>query len=187
MNPPRHHSPLLGALFLTVGLLGSLQARSPEPAGSTPAGDQLEQTLQEIRGQLPSQSHTMADVAYQFSNLWFAGQAENWPLAEFLLSETKSHLRWAVRVRPVRPLSNGGKLDVGAMLSAVEQGSLKELTESVQAKDRARFVTAYKQQLASCYDCHVAAGKPYLRLHLPERPAETLLEFDPAKPGSPSL
>ncbi|OHE78344.1 MAG: hypothetical protein A3G75_02290 [Verrucomicrobia bacterium RIFCSPLOWO2_12_FULL_64_8] len=127
----------------------------------------------------------MADVAYHFSNLWFAGQARNWPLAEFLLSETKSHLRWAVRVRPVRPLSTGGELRVGDMLAGIEQSTLKELTESVQAKDQSRFVTAYKQQLASCYACHIAAEKAYLRLRIPDHPAETMVQFDPTKPGSP--
>jgi hypothetical protein len=33
---------------------------------------------------------------------------------------------------------------------------------------------------------HVAAVKPHLRLHIPERPAEMMLEFDWAKPGSPA-
>jgi hypothetical protein len=90
-----------------------------------------------------------------------------------------------VRVRPVRPLSTGGELRVGDMLTAIEQGTFKELADAVHAKVQPRFITAYKQQLASCYVCHVAAEKPYLRLHLPERPAEAMLEFDPTKPGSP--
>ena len=90
-----------------------------------------------------------------------------------------------MHVRPVRPLSTGGEFRVGDMLTAIEQSTLKELHESVQAKDQSRFVTAYKQQLASCYACHVTAEKPYLRLHLPDHPAETMIEFDPSKPGSP--
>lgn len=75
---------------------------------------------------------------------------------------------------------------MGDMLTAVEQGALKELQDSVKSKERPRFTTAYRQMLASCYACHVAAEKPYLRLHVPERPAETMLEFDATKPGSPA-
>lgn len=158
----------------------------PQPAtGAAAEIAALKEQITELRGHLPSQSHTMADVAYHFNGLWFAGQANNWPLAEFLLNETKSHLRWSVRVRPLRPLSTGGEFRVGDMLTAIEQSALKELTESVQGRDQARFVTAYKMQLASCYACHVAAEKPYLRLRIPERPAETMLESDPSKPGSP--
>jgi hypothetical protein len=158
---------------------------SPTPVDAAVEIAALTDQIKDLRGHLPGQSHTMIDVAYHFNGLWFAGQAKNWPLAEFLLNETKSHLRWAVRVRPVRPLSNGGEFRVGDMLTAIEQGTLKDLTESVQAKDQSGFVTAYKQQLASCYACHVAAEKPYLRLRIPERPAETMLEFDPTRPGSP--
>ena len=186
MNTPRHRLFRACGVFAAVGIVGAALAHAAETAKPASSSDPVQQELKEIRDQLPSQSHTMMDVAYHFSNLWFAGQAGNWPLAEFLLNETKSHLRWAVRVRPLRPLSNGGKLDVGAMLAAVEQSTLKELTESIQAKDRPRFVTAYKQQLGSCYACHVAAEKPYLRLRIPDHPAETMIEFDPAKPGSPT-
>ena len=49
---------------------------------------------------LPDQSHVMKDIAYHFSNLWFAAQAQNWPLAGFYLNETRSHLKWAVSPAP---------------------------------------------------------------------------------------
>jgi len=184
-TPRRLLIPLIAAVFAAAAS-ALAQAQPSAPSVPPPTDDKLDQSLKDIRGQLPSQSHTMIDVAYHFNGLWFAGSAQNWPLAEFLLSETKSHLRWAVRVRPVRPLSGGREFHVGDMLTAIEQNALKELAESIQAKDQPRFVAAYKQQLASCYACHVAAEKPYLRLKLPERPTETMLEFDPTKPGSPT-
>jgi hypothetical protein len=64
----------------------------------------LKSEIDALRALMPSQSHAMMDVDYQFSNLWFAGTNENWPLAQFYLNETRSHLRWAVRIRPVRRL-----------------------------------------------------------------------------------
>ncbi len=36
-----------------------------------------------------AQSHAMIDVDYHFSNLWFAAQNANWPLAASYLNETK--------------------------------------------------------------------------------------------------
>ena len=181
--------------FLLLATLASVVIVSgqsePTPTAGSQAGadtlENLQDELKSMRGQLPSQSHGMADVAYHFNNLWFAGQANNWPLAQFMLNEVKSHLRWAVRLRPVRPLSGGGLLNVGDMLTAVEQSTLRDLEESVKAKDQPRFVTAYKQQLASCYGCHVAAEKPYLRLRIPEHPAETMIEFSPDGRGSPEF
>jgi hypothetical protein len=47
----------------------------------------------------------MVDVDSSTRHLWFAGKAQNWPLATFYLNETRSHLNWTVRLRPVRKLS----------------------------------------------------------------------------------
>ena len=49
-----------------------------------------------LKAKATDQSHVMKDVSEHFGNLWFAAQAENWPLADFFLSETHSHLKWAV-------------------------------------------------------------------------------------------
>src|SRR5689334_6102151 len=62
----------------------------------------LAKELETIKGKLPDQAHAMQDVGYHFSNLWFAGKKENWDLATFYLNETRSHLRWAVRIIPKR-------------------------------------------------------------------------------------
>jgi hypothetical protein len=169
------------------GVAADESKEAPKAAASLDAIQKLEAEIKELRGQLPSQSHTMADVAYHFSNLWFAGQARNWPLAQFYLDETRSHLRWAVRVRPIRPLSTGAKFHLADMLAGIEKGPLAALHDSIEAEDASQFSTTYMQMLASCYACHVAAEKPYLRLHVPEHPRETMIEFDASKPGSPAL
>lgn len=71
----------------------------------------------------------MKDIAYHFSNLWFAGGAQNWPLAGFYLNETRSHLRWAVRVRPVRRTSTG-EVDLRPILDGFDRSLL-----TARAKD----------------------------------------------------
>src|SRR6266404_3334793 len=53
-----------------------------------------------LDGHLPDQAHAMADVGYHFANLWFAADKQNWPLANYYLGETRSHLKWAVRIHP---------------------------------------------------------------------------------------
>src|ERR1019366_856753 len=72
----------------------------------------LKAEIEALKSLVPSQSHAMADVDYHFSNLWFAAQSANWPLSDFYLNETKSHLNWAARIRPVRKLSMGQEFDL---------------------------------------------------------------------------
>jgi hypothetical protein len=49
----------------------------------------LKAELEALKRLVPSQSHAMADVDYHFSNLWFAAQNANWPLADFYLGSTR--------------------------------------------------------------------------------------------------
>jgi len=123
------------------------------------------------------QSHTMADVSYHFSNLWFAGQAENWPLAQFYSDETHSHLRWAVRVIPRRKDRDGRDVDLDGILTTFEQTSLKDLDDAIKSKDKARFTAAYKAQMENCMACHRASAKEFIRLHLPERPETPIVDY----------
>src|SRR4051812_34243935 len=67
----------------------------------------LKAEIEHLKGLVPDQSHAMHDVGYHFANLWFAADKKNWPLASFYVSETRSHLRWAVRIIPVRKDAQG--------------------------------------------------------------------------------
>ncbi|MEA2711158.1 MAG: hypothetical protein QOF78_3759 [Phycisphaerales bacterium] len=123
------------------------------------------------------QSHVMSDVGYHYSNLWFAGQNANWPLAQFYFDETHSHLRWAVRVIPVRKDNAGREVDLRAILQALEQTSLKDVDDAIKSKDKTKFTQTYKVQLENCMACHRAASKEYIRLHVPERPDANIIDF----------
>jgi hypothetical protein len=125
------------------------------------------------------QSHAMADVGYHYTNLWFAGLQGNWPLAQFYSDEVRSHLHWAVRIIPKRKDAEGREIDLAGILGGLETSTLKELAESIKAKDKERFTAAYKGQLEGCMACHRATNKPFLRLHVPERPDAGIIEFRP--------
>jgi hypothetical protein len=121
----------------------------------------------------------MKDVGYHFSNLWFAGQKNNWPLADFYWSETRSHLRWAVRIIPVRKDAQGNEIRLQELLDAFEKTSLEELHQAISQKNGEKFAATYKQMLDSCYVCHLAVAKPFLRLQIPQRPEAPIIRFDP--------
>ncbi len=99
----------------------------------------LQAEIERLKSIAPDQAHAMHDVDYHFTNLWFAGQQGNWPLAQFYFNETKSHLRWAVRIIPVRKDNEGKEIKLEDILQAVENTPLKQLDESIKANDQEKF------------------------------------------------
>jgi hypothetical protein len=136
----------------------------------------LQADLDTIRGALPAQAVAMTVVEYNYSNLWFAAHAKNWPLAKFLLSETRARLRWALRITPERRISTG-TLALQPFLDAFEQGPYATLEQALEREDVAGFEAAYEEGLGACASCHTASEKPYLRFRTPETPASPLLDF----------
>ena len=173
---------LLGFVWFSVN-----RAAEPTPDASPPALPAewsaevaaLKAEIARLKGIVPDQSHAMKDVAYHFANLWFAAQKQNWPLAEFYWAETRSHLRWAVRIIPVRKDPQGNDIRLADILDSIEKTTLEEVHTTIRAQNSAQFPDAYRQMLASCYACHVAAGKPFLRLQIPHQPEVPIIKFDP--------
>jgi hypothetical protein len=151
------------------------QTNSPTDPNATVAA--LKAEIDRLKGIVPDQSHAMKDVGDHFTNFWFAAQKQNWPLADFYLSETRSHLHWAVRIIPIRKTPQGADLRLADLLDAFEKTTLKQLQDAVVAKDLEKVRTEYQQMLMNCYSCHIAAGKPYLRLKIPERPESAIIDF----------
>ena len=150
------------------------QQPSPKPSAAVAA--QLDvQTLSE---RSPDQSHAMADVGYHFANLWFAADKQNWPLANYYLDETRSHLRWAVRIHPVRQ-TKAGEVDLKGILDAVDNSFLTGIATAITNKDSAKFNIAYRQTIEGCYACHKACEKPFLRPQVPNAASVSILNFDP--------
>jgi hypothetical protein len=121
----------------------------------------------------------MQDVSYHFGNLWFAGEQHNWDLANFYCSETRSHLHWAVRVIPKRKDNAGKEVDLVPILEAFENGPLKQLQAAIASKDKQAFENHYRTSMETCYSCHKAADKPFLRLRIPAQPETQIMNFDP--------
>lgn len=177
----------LGTLALGVcvgALIHALLVASERPAvaqAGKPVVDvqSLARELETIKGKLPDQAHAMEDVSHHFSNLWFAVQKENWPLATFYLDETRSHLRWAVRIIPKRKDKAGREIDLEAILQAFENSPWKQMHDAIAAQNKAEFESKYRFGLESCYACHKAADKPFIRPQIPAQPESPIVNFDP--------
>ena len=154
-------------------------AAEPSPPSAASQMAALAAEIETIKGKLPDQAHAMQDVGYHYTNLYFAGHEAHWDLASFYLSETKSHLRWAVRIIPKRKDNAGREIDLEAILQSLENSPLKELSDAIAAHDSDAFAAAYRTTLEACYACHKAADKPFLRPQMPETPATSIIQFAP--------
>ncbi len=171
----------LGGLLL-VGLtfVGAGHVPADSKAPNEVSLEDVRADVQQLKDKAADQAHAMMSVAYHFNNMWFAAKAANWPLAQFYWNETRSHLRWAVRVIPVRKDKAGNEVKLAEILDAMENTPLKQLQEAIEHEDHKTFVAAYKFSLETCYACHKAADKPFLKPRIPDRPAEPTINFDPA-------
>jgi len=158
--------------------LGSALAQD-KPPQPPPTLASLAQDVATLKAKVTDQSHVMSDVDYHFSNLWFAAKADNWPLADFYWKETVSHIRWAVRVIPVRKDSAGREVKLEDILKGIEQSPFLQMGKTIEQKDHEKFEATYRLMLDACYTCHKASEKPYLRPQIPQRPASSIINFDP--------
>jgi hypothetical protein len=170
---------LLGAVLAMLATDWRMPNAQAQDARKTPDLAALAAEIETIKGKLPDQAHAMQDVGYHYSNLWFAGQKEHWELANFYWLETRSHLRWAVRIIPIRKDNAGREIDLPAILQAFENTPLKQLEDSIKAKDKKKFDEAYRFTMETCYACHKASDKPFIRLQIPTQPETPIINFDP--------
>jgi hypothetical protein len=151
----------------------SAPAAQPVPTSAAPADVTF------LKSIAPTQSHTMMDVGYHWTNLWFAAEKKNWPLARYLFGEARQSMRWTMLLRPVRQLPDGKSVDVKGIFTAVDMSAFAAVQLAVEDEDNTTFASAYKSALDACYSCHVSAGLPHLRPVVPTSPASTLISFEP--------
>jgi len=177
---------ILAAALITASLSSGCHQKAeptPAPASASPAGDAKASTLDadvaHLKDITPSQSHTMIDVGYHMSNLWFAAQHKNWDLAAFEVDETRNRIRWTIRINPTRKKPDGEIVDIKSIFDGIDATVLPPLKDAVAKKDMKSFDAAYRTMLEACYSCHKASAKPYLRPMIPTAPPQTIINYDP--------
>jgi len=172
---------VLGAVIGGMAVEYWMTRNVPTPAAqSAPAASAATGDVAYLKSVVPTQSHTMMDAAYHWSNLWFAAEKKNWPLARYFFGEARQSIRWTILLRPVRQLPDGKSVDVKGMFTAIDMSAFAAVQLALEDEDHDAFVTSYKSALAGCYSCHVSSGLPFLRPVVPTTPPSTVLNFDPA-------
>ena len=181
---------VLLAFVLVSGLaLGaSLHAQPQAPAGraaAAPAAPPDLKTLaadvERLKSLVPSNSHIMMDVQWHWTNLWFAAQAKNWPLATYQFNEARGHMQWLIKKSPMIRSSGPDReqVDIEGIFGGIDTGSLADVKAAIEAKDVGKFAQTYRTMLENCYSCHKAVGRPYIRPMIPKTQAQSIMNVDP--------
>ena len=161
------------------GLLPTVSAQQGRRA-ALPTMESLPMEVAQLKALVPSNSHIMMDVQFHWTNLWFAGRKKNWPLAQYFFNETRGHIQWLIRKSPIIRGPDQKDVDIQGIFDGVDTSSLAAVKTAIEKQDSAQFAATYKTMLESCYACHKAVGRPYLRPMLPQAQVMPILNFDPS-------
>src|SRR5215469_15074103 len=137
--------PLLTFAVLALSLV--LPTRGAEPAKETYASGLGEiMSLQQMR----------------HLKLWFAGQAKNWPLADYELDELKEGFDDVMKFFPVKD-----DMKIGDMAGSTVIPVLPDVKSAIDAHDAGKFATAFDKLTAACNACHQAANHAFIVIQRP--------------------
>lgn len=106
------------------------------------------------------------------SNLWFAGAAENWELAEHMIEELEEGFEKLEKWYPD---------DDRTKALPMIHPPLNTLADAIEKKDQEAFVKGYIMLTTTCNACHAATGNEIYVIQTPDKPGFTNQSFEPQK------
>jgi hypothetical protein len=104
---------------------------------------------------------TMA-IQPRHTKLGLAGQARNWPYAQYELSELRNAFARVARTIPIYRT-----IDITAVIGALTTEPLKAVEQAIQAQDARQFKTAYAGLTTACNACHLSQDHAPIVIRVP--------------------
>src|SRR5262249_23101484 len=125
---------------------------------------------------LPGLGEFMGRIQADHAKLWLAGEARNWELAGYQLSERKEVLSDVQDLIP-----HYQNVPVGQMIDAIITGTIADLEGAIATSDFSKFSTSFDKLTAACNSCHQAANRAYIAIRRPTQSNFSNQDFSPAK------
>jgi hypothetical protein len=106
------------------------------------------------------------------AKLGLAGRAENWPLANYALSELRQAFAGIVKAVP-----KFRGMPVGDLVDLALTQPLNAVEAAIKQQDAQKFAAAYDQITQGCNACHMELDHPYVVIKTPDASAFPNQEF----------
>ncbi len=116
----------------------------------------------------PGFGDLMGIIQVHHNKLWFAGENENWKLADFEVHEISE------AIDDIKDLQKGRK--ESAMLDML-QPSLDKIDTAVGQKNLSLFKQGYVLLTTTCNNCHRQTNYEFITIKIPESPPFSNQEF----------
>jgi len=133
---------VLAALLLAAGLAFAQQSGKQDESA-------------EETGGLPHLSEIMVQQQMRHIKLWFAGDAGNWPLADYEIDHLKDGF------------DDVAKLLGGDLAQQHVGDAISRLEKAVESKDHEAFVSGFDRLSAGCNGCHRTLDHAFIVIQRP--------------------
>ena len=158
------YSVLFCIIFLVVFVACNQSANNSQRLQSRI--DSLEQTLKSIYK--PGFGEFMSGIQVHHNKLWFAGQNQNWKLADFEINEIQEALTGIKAYCTDRPETK----EIGMIDAPIDS-----LTKAIQLKSKGKFISGYLLLTNSCNSCHRITNHEFNVIKIPDSPPFTNQDF----------
>ncbi len=117
-----------------------------------------QEKLSLIEDHLGGFGRTMMEVGYRYTELYWAGQDENWLYAAYQLEEMEEALENGFERRPAR----------AASAETFMQNSLPRMMEATQENNRDRFHDVFQSFTLQCNMCHALEEVAFIAIKEPQ-------------------
>ena len=118
----------------------------------------------------PGFGEFMSSIQVHHNKLWFAGQNDNWKLAEFEVNEIKETLEAIEKYQTEREESK----KIGMLKPALDS-----VDAAIQQKNAAMFRSSYILLTTTCNSCHRSVNFEFNVVKVPDTPAFSNQDFNP--------
>ncbi|MEP7317946.1 MAG: hypothetical protein ABI921_04380 [Panacibacter sp.] len=116
----------------------------------------------------PGFGEFMSSIQIHHNKLWFAGQNQNWKLADFEINEIKESLADIKEYCGDRPETKSiGMIDL----------AMDSMSIAIQQKSAVQFKSSYSLLTNTCNSCHQAISHEFNVIKIPDNPPFSNQEF----------